>query len=169
VLQLTNGKELQSTSWSGGGFSLENYFSRDQNASYQSAAVNSYFSSGVSLPPQAKWNRDGRGFPDVSAQGVGYAVVEAGQIIAVSGTSASAPAFAGIVSLLNDVRLQNNKPTLGFLNPFIYSNTDSFNDITQGFNADGTLYGFHATKGWDPVTGVGTPNFPKLKVAVLKS
>jgi len=166
--QLTGGKELQSTSWSGGGFSLQNYFPRESTASYQVNAVNNYFSSGVSLPPQEKWNRPGRGFPDVSAQGVGFAVVESGTVIAVSGTSASAPTFGGIVSLLNDIRLANNKPTLGFLNPFIYTNADSFNDITQGFNSDGTPYGFHATKGWDPVTGVGTPNFAKLKVAVLQ-
>ena len=40
----------------------------------------------------------------------------------VYGTSASTPTLAGIISLLNDARLQNNKSTLGFLNPFLYQN-----------------------------------------------
>ena len=40
----------------------------------------------------------------------------------VYGTSASTPTVAGIISLLNDARLQNNKSTLGFLNPFLYQN-----------------------------------------------
>ena len=38
------------------------------------------------------------------------------------GTSGSTPTLAGIISLLNDARLQNNKSTLGFLNPFLYQN-----------------------------------------------
>ena len=41
------------------------------------------------------------------------------------------PTFAGIVSLLNDLRLQAGKPTLGFLNPFIYQNAEAFNDVNR--------------------------------------
>lgn len=36
------------------------------------------------------------------------------------GTSASAPIFAGVVSLLNDARLNAGKSPLGFLNPMLY-------------------------------------------------
>lgn len=36
------------------------------------------------------------------------------------GTSAAVPTAAGIVALLNDWRLKHGRPTLGFLNPFLY-------------------------------------------------
>ena len=35
--------------------------------------------------------------------------------------SASAPMFASIVALLNDIRFQKGKPPMGFLNPWLYS------------------------------------------------
>ena len=41
-------------------------------------------------------------------------------MISVGGTSASTPAFAAMVSLLNEARLQKGKPALGFLNPWLY-------------------------------------------------
>jgi tripeptidyl-peptidase-1 len=89
----------------------------------------------------------------------------------VSGTSASTPSVAGIFALLNDARMSAGKSPLGFLNPFIYKNMDAFNDIKKGKNNGGGLKsilpGFEATTGWDPVTGVGTPNYPKLLAAAL--
>ena len=55
----------------------------------------------------------------------------------ISGTSASAPAFAGVVALLNDAMLAANKPPLGFLNPLLYgAGAAGMNDITVG-NAPG--------------------------------
>ena len=45
--------------------------------------------------------------------------------------SASAPAFAGMVSLLNEARLKAGKPTMGFLNPFLYANPDAFTDVVK--------------------------------------
>ena len=38
----------------------------------------------------------------------------------VSGTSCASPTFAGVVSLLNDLRISAGKSTLGFLNPLVY-------------------------------------------------
>jgi len=38
----------------------------------------------------------------------------------LDGTSASAPIFAGVVTLLNDARLNAGKSPLGFLNPMLY-------------------------------------------------
>ena len=43
-----------------------------------------------------------------------------GQVRPVGGTSASSPFFASLVSLLNEARLNANKPVMGFLNPFLY-------------------------------------------------
>jgi len=65
---------------------------------------------------------------------------------------------------LNDARLKAGLPSLGFLNPFLYSKGFAgLNDITVGHNAGCGTEGFNATVGWDPVTGLGTPNFQKLK------
>ena len=47
-------------------------------------------------------------------------------------------------------------------------------DVVKGTNAiakGGTSlkYGFDCTKGWDPATGVGTPDFGKLLAAAMGS
>merc|ERR1711907_515047 len=78
--------------------------------------------------------------------------------------SCASPTAAALFSLLNDIRLQQGKSTLGFLNPLIYANTDAFNDITTG-SSEGCGFegnGWPAKKGWDAVTGVGTPDYAKL-------
>ena len=38
----------------------------------------------------------------------------------IDGTSCATPAFGGLVTLINDVRLRNGQPALGFLNPLLY-------------------------------------------------
>ena len=45
---------------------------------------------------------------------------------------------------------------------------DAFNDITTGSNGGcgQQTRGFPATKGWDAVTGLGTPNYGKLAAVV---
>jgi tripeptidyl-peptidase-1 len=167
------------TFFSSGGFS--DYWKRP---SYQDDAIKAYFHH---LGEQNKpyFNRHGRGFPDVAAQGFGFRVYDKGSLKGYQGTSASAPAFAGIVALLNDARLRAGKPVLGFLNPYLYSNPGALNDVTLGASTgcDGNAR-FHgkpngspvipgaawnATADWDPVTGLGTPNFPRLLKAALPS
>jgi tripeptidyl-peptidase I len=101
------------------------------------------------------WNAipssNGRAIPDVAAQGVRFQVFIGGTLHLVSGTSASSPAFAGIVALLNDVRLRKRLPPLGFLNPLFYSDSGKgFNDIVTGNNPGCGTPGFNATVGWDP-------------------
>jgi len=114
------------------------------------------------------YNPQGRAYPDVAAQGENFKIIYKGEAALISGTSASSPTFAGFVALLNDVRLRNNQPPLGFLNPFIYSNGSAgFNDITVGNAAGCGTPGFNTSVGWDPVTGYGTPNFGKLKDLVV--
>ena len=41
-----------------------------------------------------------------------------------------------------------------------------FNDITTGSNPGCNTQGFHAAKGWDPATGVGTPDYKKMAAAL---
>ncbi|KAL0573726.1 hypothetical protein V5O48_008222 [Marasmius crinis-equi] len=147
-------------SFSGGGFS--NYFARP---SYQSAAVTTFLNR-LGSTNSGLFNTTGRAYPDVAAQGTGFQVIVGGRTTSVGGTSASSPTVAGIIALLNDVRLAAGRSSLGFLNPLIYQNGAAFNDITSGSNPGCGTNGFTATAGWDPVTGFGTPDFAKLRLVV---
>lgn len=99
------------------------------------------------------------------------------QDILVGGTSASAPFFASVISLLSTTRMSKGLPPLGFLNPWIYAvGAKGFNDIVNGGSTGCTgtdmfsglptpfvpYASWNATTGWDPVTGMGTPDFKKL-------
>ena len=135
---------------------------------YQKSAVEAYLSIG-GVPNKKYFNSAGRAYPDLSALAVNYEIVIDGIPLPVDGTSCSAPTTAGIISLLNDVRLKNGKSTLGFLNPLLYGTLkgNGFFDITEGTN-HGRLSckGFPATKGWDAASGWGSPNFGVLKSLV---
>ena len=152
---------------SGGGFS--NTFA---TAPWQAAAVAQYkMTAAATLPPSFMWNATGRGYPDLSCLGGSvnaYCVsAEVGSLAGVWGTSASTPVVAGLFGQLNNVRLNAGMPAMGFVNPFIYQNMDCFFDVVKGVNDGGFNWGFAATEGWDPATGVGTPDYAKLKGRVL--
>jgi len=146
---------------SGSGFS--NLF---DTPSYQKDVVSVYLSN-VPSAQKSYFNLSGRGYPDISAVGHNIEVVWNGTVSNFDGTSASSPFCAGMVTLLNDIRLSQNKPPLGFINPLLYSlNSSYFFDVTVGNNkcvpGQCTDYGFEASKGWDAVTGLGTPIFSNL-------
>ncbi|KAI9436186.1 subtilisin-like protein [Lactarius indigo] len=150
-----------SAPFSSGGFS--NYF---DTPSYQIAAKEAYLTK-LGGTCAGRFNTSGRGFPDVSAAGANLQIVSSGYVTSVEGTSCSSPIFASIVSLLNDRLIAAGKPVLGFLNPFLYSTgASALNDITTGGNPGCNTDGFPAMVGWDPVTGLGTPNWAKLLEAV---
>jgi subtilase family serine protease len=75
------------------------------------------------------------------------------------GTSFAAPMWAGFIALVNQQLANNGEPTIGFINPTIYSQSvtsaygTEFHDITSG-----TSGSFSATTGYDLVTGWGSPN-----------
>jgi tripeptidyl-peptidase-1 len=100
----------------------------------------------------------GRATPDVSALGHNYVIVNGNKFITVSGTSASSPVFAAMITLINDARIQMGKKSLGFLNFCVASHHPGTGCCKQGF---------YAIPGWDAVTGLGTPVFPKLKKYLL--
>ncbi|RPD78406.1 family S53 protease-like protein [Lentinus tigrinus ALCF2SS1-7] len=138
--------------FSSGGFS--NIFPRP---TYQNAAVDTYLQTLGNIDFKL-FNKTGRAFPDVSMQAN------------VSGTSAASPSFASLVALLNDRQLAQGEAPLGFLNPFLYSlGPGILNDITQGSNPGCGTEGFPAEVGWDPVTGLGTPDFINLFGLILAS
>lgn len=164
---------------SGGGFS--DVSSRAETAPWQTAAVNAYLNLADVTPPTSYFNPEGRGYPDVATYASNYFVYLNGKITRESGTSASAPVFAAMVTLWNDMRLSYGLPPMGFIAPFLYqiaqTNPETFNDITTGNNACGAggsidtvnccEYSFSAAPGWDAVTGLGSPNFGVIANLVL--
>ncbi|KAF8559436.1 subtilisin-like protein [Imleria badia] len=144
--------------FSGGGFS--NYFPRPD---YQQTAVSKYLQTLAPGTYEGLYNPHGRGIPDVAAQAMSFLIVYQGQPSYATGTSCASPTFASFVSMLNDARIGADKPPLGFLNPWLYeTGYAGLNDITIGNNPGCGTEGFNATIGWDPITGLGTPNFEKL-------
>jgi tripeptidyl-peptidase-1 len=173
-------KEIVSMSDRGGGITSGGGFSTFfPMPDYQKAVVNSYLNNPISnLPPSSCFNSSGRAYPDISVVGSNYIIFYNGVPMPVSGTSASTPVFAAMVSLLNDVRLNAGNPPLGFINPLLYQlyeqDPSYFNDIVVGNNRCsqqsisylGVFYccpnGFNAAPGYDSVSGLGSPRFDKL-------
>lgn len=99
--------------FSGGGFS--NYWPRP---AYQDAVVGKFINS-LNGTNDGLYNKSGRGYPDVSAFAQNFEIVINGEVDYISGTSASAPTFASVVSLLNDRLLTAGKSPLGLLEPVV--------------------------------------------------
>lgn len=114
----------------GGGFS--NLF---PTPDYQTSAISGFMGT---LPSNftGTFNKTGRGYPDVSTQGLNFFSIVDKTAAFTSGTSASSPTFASIIALINDRLIAAQKPVLGFLNPWLYSKASSaFTDITIGHNS----------------------------------
>jgi len=104
-----------------------------------------------------------RNGPDVSANANFTFYVCADQTTCTAneygGTSFAAPMWAGYIALVNQQRVASGLTTIGFINPTIYSIGVSssygsdFHDITSG-----TSGSYSAVKGYDLVTGWGSPN-----------
>jgi subtilase family serine protease len=116
-----------------------------------------------------------RGVPDVSAVAdpyTGMAFYLNGVWNQAGGTSASSPVWSAIAAVAN----QMAGHPLGFINPALYkiaaSDTyhQAFHDITVGNNANpqAGVAGYNAAPGWDPVTGLGTPDAEYLIPALIK-
>ncbi|RDW73577.1 hypothetical protein BP6252_07484 [Coleophoma cylindrospora] len=144
---------------SGGGFS--SYYPAP---AYQAATIAHYWQHYNPNISAVYFNTSitNRGYPDVAANGAYAAIVVGGEWQLWGGTSQSCPTFGGIITLINEQRLAAGKSTVGFINPVIYANPNAMNDITSGNNPGCLDYGFSAVKGWDPVTGLGTPDYKKL-------
>ena len=152
---------------SGGAFS-----DRYDRPQYQDKVVSNYVDVYTSDLPHDFFNKQGRGYPDVSGLGANYRVWKNGKPSPMSGTSASTPLWSAMITLWNDRRLNAGKPPLGFINPLLYAihrlNASAFYDIVVGNNggtqdADFSCeFGFEAAPGWDAATGLGSPNFPVL-------
>lgn len=161
---------------SGGGFNNHEVFPTPK---WQENATKAYLEKlkevNSAIKPPKGFKSNVRASPDIS--GISDRVCfcsldgtcQEGDECVGGGTSYSAPAIAGIISLLNEARLDQNLPPMGFLNPFLYTaGPDAFIDVVKGANnMDAKLTGWIATEGWDAATGLGIPNFEMLKKAAL--
>lgn len=126
-----------------------------------------------------------RGVPDVAYNGaIGHGVLVSfllfGGFYVFGGTSCGSPQWAGIAALAD----QKAGRDLGFINGALYTighipplYHSDFHDITSGNNTvqepDAnnnlvTVQGFNASRGWDPTTGLGTPNVTNLLALLLR-
>ena len=90
----------------------------------------------------------------------------------VGGTSSSCPQWAALVAIADQMAGHG----LGLINPTLYKLASGpgygqyFYDVTTGSNqTDPNVPGYPATTGWDPVTGLGTPNAANLVPALAAS
>jgi hypothetical protein len=157
----------QPIAWSASGSGFSWRFPRP---SYQDAAVSAYlkaYQNQQGFPGTRYFNASNRAYPDVAALADNVPMWMQGFPTLTGGTSASTPAFAGIITMINDARFQKGLPSLGFVNPRLYQLNAAnpgvlFYDVTSGNSAcasDGSCCntGFPAATGWDPVTGLGSP------------
>jgi kumamolisin len=97
----------------------------------------------------------GRGVPDIAGDAdpaTGYQIRVDGRNAVFGGTSAVAPLWAALLALINE---QAGKH-VGFVNPKLYNGgvpTKGLKDVTSGNNG-----AYQSGPGWDPCTGLGTPN-----------
>lgn len=155
VLQTTGpaGQWQSETAWSGSGGGPSPWFARP---SWQNA-INTTTNHASTV-----W----RECPDVAMVATNIWIVAGNGVrLAVGGTSASSPLWAGYMALVNGQAAIYGRPPLGFLNPRLYAIGEgpgyavAFHDVTTGNNAHANTAGnYDAVAGYDLVTGWGTPN-----------
>jgi subtilase family serine protease len=125
-----------------------------------------------------------RGVPDVSWNAavdggvltfLGFLGPDNSGYYIIGGTSAATPQLAGVVALANQVRHDNGKQSIGYLNPVLYQlDASAFNDtvpVTFGTGAGVTtlnsnqldnfpIPGMPTSAGYDLTTGRGSPSVP---------
>ena len=107
-----------------------------------------------------------RNLPDVALTADNVAIYYNGNATptVLGGTSCAAPLWAGLTALMNQKLVLAGQPSVGFLNPAVYSlgrgagYAAAFHDITTGNNFNGVSPNlFSAVAGYDLCTGWGTP------------
>ena len=147
----------------GGGFSA-----KVPRPTWQDDAVEGYLNSEQGRASAKGFVSTGRAYPDISMAGHSFVIVAGNESSVGSGTSVSAPVFAGFVSLINARRKERGMQSVGFINPTLYrAGRAAFRDIVDGENNCAAGHnmsslvcceeGFRAAVGWDPLTGVGEP------------
>jgi subtilase family serine protease len=117
-----------------------------------------------------------RQLPDVSADadpGTGWAAYVNGNPVEIGGTSAATPFWAASMLLVDQYAVASGAGRLGFVDPVLYALAAGtqpyppFHAITEGTNRF-----YRATAGWNPATGLGSPdvwNLARDVVAYLRA
>jgi kumamolisin len=115
---------------------------------------------------------DMREVPDVAADAdpvTGAAYITNGQLQSGGGTSLSAPIWAGFTALIDQFLHNSGQAPIGFANPLFYKlaaetqlSPPPFHDVTVGGNVF-----YQAGPGYDPVTGLGSPDVAALAQYIL--
>jgi kumamolisin len=109
-----------------------------------------------------RWSNGHRQVPDVAAAadpGTPWAIYTDGGDATESGTSASAPFWAAATALVAQYAARHRVGRLGYVNPLLYAIArrhwalPPFHDVTRGSNRF-----YRAGPGWDPATGLGSPD-----------
>jgi hypothetical protein len=164
-LRLTSTNSIGSeTGWSGSGGGIS-------QLEYEPSYQNNVQRSGARVAPDVSYNANpNTGFAFYDSVADSYGDVGWG---VVGGTSAGTPQWAALVAIANQGRALAGKgsldgatgtlPTLYALynNPSAY--TAAFNDVTLGRSS----YFFSAHRGYDAVTGLGTPKAPGVVQALM--
>ncbi len=165
----TDGSYMGETAWGDAPFN-EFYTASTGGYSEQFAAPPWALMSQLQYVPQSQptvpYLPGMRGVPDVSLNSVNYLAEWQGEYWGFLGTSLAAPSWAGIYADMNQMTLHQTGTSLGFIAPELYANGDgtAFHDIMSGGNGE-----FDANFGWDPVTGLGTPDVAALASALVAS
>jgi hypothetical protein len=159
----TYGSEAGWTDSTGGFSGFDNgYWYGEAEPSYQTATLTAAgLSYGLRTTPDVSFNAG----PN-SGVSVYDSVSYGGQSgwFQLGGTSAAAPAWAGLVAVTDQGLATGGKGTLSttqLLNDLYALPKTDFHDITSGFN------GYSATAGYDLVSGLGTPRANLLVTGLL--
>jgi len=104
-----------------------------------------------------------RNVPDVSAMANDIDIFFDGASTNVGGTSEATPLWAGFMALANELAADAGQPSVGFANTALYTVAatsaydTNFHDVVSGCNPDKTGTSYCAGKGYDLVTGLGSP------------
>jgi hypothetical protein len=153
----SQGLDRSETAWggSGGGYSL-----LEPAPSYQAGAFNSNApNAGLRTTPDVAWNAD-------PSQGVSVynsvAYDRQSGWFTVGGTSAGAPAWAGLIAIADQGLALAGKGSLSNAQASLYQLPSAdFNDITTGSN------GYPAGRGYDLVTGLGSPRADRVVAGLV--
>ena len=127
------------------------------------------------MPNETLYNQNGRAYPDISAIGHSCPIYVQSELQGIDGTSCSAPASGGLLGLIGKRLWDKHHKRLGFANPLLYyihaNCPKCFRDIVEGYNwcteqqccHNATNFGFNATPGYDPVSGLGSLNVGRIE------
>ncbi len=158
---INNPTPLSEMAWSYGGGGYSSLFSVP---SFQQAAMTALIESPGQITARLQAHAatpQGRGVPDIAGNAdpsSGYYTIVHGQAQIIGGTSAVAPLWAGLASILCGLTGKR----WGNLGEILYTlKPDPLHDITSGSNGS-----YKAARGWDACTGNGTPNGSALLAAL---